>query len=154
MAMAEQILQYLEQAGVAISLFAVAVIIAGFALAAARYTFRFRKVDLDQNFLQFKIQLGNGASRKPGYMRRIFSDRSLYESERTRGRAVVLNFIKNGSAEQREANSGGLALQPCCWRWSAPIRHSRPRCQYARAPHRASSCATAARSPPEGDPLG
>ena len=56
--MAEQILQYLEQAGVAISLFAVAVIIAGFALAAARYTFRFRKVDLDQNFQQFKIQLG------------------------------------------------------------------------------------------------
>ncbi len=56
--MAEQILQYLEQAGAAISLFAVAVIIAGFALAAVRYTFRFRKVDLDQNFQQFKIQLG------------------------------------------------------------------------------------------------
>ncbi len=56
--MAEHILQYLEQAGVAISLFAVAVIIVGFALAAARYTFGFRKVDLDQNFQQFKIQLG------------------------------------------------------------------------------------------------
>ncbi len=56
--MAEHILQYLEQAGVAISLFAVAVIIVGFALAAARYTSGFRKVDLDQNFQQFKIQLG------------------------------------------------------------------------------------------------
>ena len=57
--MAEHILQYLEQAGVAISMFAVAVIIVGFALAAARYTFRFRQIDLDQNFKQFKIQLGH-----------------------------------------------------------------------------------------------
>ena len=57
--MTELILRYLEQAGVAINLFAVAVIIAGFALAAARYTFGFRKVDLDPNFQQFKIQLGH-----------------------------------------------------------------------------------------------
>jgi uncharacterized membrane protein len=57
--MAEQILKYLEQAGEVISLFAVAVIVVGFALAAARYTFRFRKVNLEQNFKQFKIQLGH-----------------------------------------------------------------------------------------------
>ncbi len=57
--MTEHILQYLEQAGVAISLFAVAVIIAGFALAAARYAFRFREANLERNFKQFKIQLGH-----------------------------------------------------------------------------------------------
>ena len=56
--MAEHILKFLEQAGTVISLFAVLVVVAGFALAAARYTFGFRKVDLDRNFKQFKIQLG------------------------------------------------------------------------------------------------
>ncbi len=56
--MAEQILHYLELSGTAISLFAVAVIIVGFALATARYAFKFGDVDLDQNFQQFKIQLG------------------------------------------------------------------------------------------------
>ncbi len=57
--MAEQILKYLEQASGVISLFAVAVIVAGFALAAARYAFRFREGNLEQNFKQFKIQLGH-----------------------------------------------------------------------------------------------
>jgi len=57
--MAEQILGYLEQAGVAISLFAVAVIVAGFALAWGRYVHRFRKLTLEQNFKQFKIDLGH-----------------------------------------------------------------------------------------------
>ncbi len=57
--MAEEILKYLEQAGEVISLFAVAVIVAGFALAAVRYAFRFREGNLEQNFKQFKIQLGH-----------------------------------------------------------------------------------------------
>lgn len=56
--MTEQILEYLEQASAVISLFAVAVIVAGFALASARYAFRFREVKLEQNFKQFTIELG------------------------------------------------------------------------------------------------
>jgi uncharacterized membrane protein len=55
----EQILRYLDQAGVAISLFAVAVIIAGFALASGRYALRFREVAPVQNFSGFKIELGH-----------------------------------------------------------------------------------------------
>jgi len=57
--MAEQILGYLEQAGGAISLFAVAVIIGGFALASGRYALRFREVAAAQNFSDFKIELGH-----------------------------------------------------------------------------------------------
>jgi uncharacterized membrane protein len=56
--MSEQILGYLEQAGGAISLAAVLVIVAGFALAAGRYVFRYRKVHLGENFTRFKIELG------------------------------------------------------------------------------------------------
>ncbi len=55
----EQILRYLDQAGVAISLFAVAVIIAGFALASGRYALRFREAAPAQNFSGFKIELGH-----------------------------------------------------------------------------------------------
>ena len=57
--MLEQILRYLDQAGVAISLFAVVVIIAGFALASGRYALRFRKVAPKRNFSGFKIELGH-----------------------------------------------------------------------------------------------
>ncbi len=57
--MLEQILRYLDQAGVAISLFAVAVIIAGFALASGRYALRFREAAPAQNFSSFKIELGH-----------------------------------------------------------------------------------------------
>ncbi len=57
--MVEVMLGYLEQAGVVIGLSAVAVIVVGFALAAARYTFRFRKVNLEQNFKQFKVDLAH-----------------------------------------------------------------------------------------------
>ena len=42
--MTEQILRYLDQAGAAISLAAVAVIVAGFALASGRYALRFGKL--------------------------------------------------------------------------------------------------------------
>jgi uncharacterized membrane protein len=54
----EQILRYLELAGAAISLSAVAVIVAGFALAAGRYARRFPKLKPEQNFRRFKIELG------------------------------------------------------------------------------------------------
>ena len=57
--MLEQILQCLDQAGVAISLFAVVVIIAGFALASGRYALRFREVAPKRNFSGFKIELGH-----------------------------------------------------------------------------------------------
>ena len=56
--MTEQILEYLEHAGVAISLFAVAVIIAGFAIAAWRYARRYRETTHEDNFKFFKVELG------------------------------------------------------------------------------------------------
>ena len=56
--MIEQILEYLEKAGYAISLFAVAVIIVGFAIAAWRYARRFRETTQENNFGHFKVELG------------------------------------------------------------------------------------------------
>jgi len=56
--LAEEILGYLEQAGVVISLFAVAVIIVGFATAAWRYARRFRNSTREENFGLFKAELG------------------------------------------------------------------------------------------------
>lgn len=56
--MTEQILEYLEKAGIAISLFAVAVIIVGFAIAAWRYARRFRESTQENNFKLFKVELG------------------------------------------------------------------------------------------------
>ncbi len=57
--MLEYILQYLEHAGAAISLVAVAVIIVGFALAAVGYARGFRRLTAQDNFKQFKIKLGS-----------------------------------------------------------------------------------------------
>ena len=57
--MSEQVLTYLEQAGAFITLFAVLVIIAGFALAVGRYALRYSRKTLQQNFNQFKIELGS-----------------------------------------------------------------------------------------------
>lgn len=56
----EQALEILEQAGVAISLFAVAVIICSFIISAWRYVRQFKETDQEQNFSRFKIELGNG----------------------------------------------------------------------------------------------
>ncbi len=56
--MTEQILTYLEQAGAAISLSAVTVIVAGFALVAGRYVLRSPNLSLEQSFKRFKIELG------------------------------------------------------------------------------------------------
>ena len=56
--MTELILEYLEKAGIAISLFAVAVIIVGFATAAWSYARRFRDTTQESNFKLFKIELG------------------------------------------------------------------------------------------------
>ena len=56
--MTEQILEYLELAGYGISLFAVAVIIIGFAVAAWRYARRFREMTQRNNFDLFKVELG------------------------------------------------------------------------------------------------
>ena len=57
--MTEQILRFLEQAGVAISVAAVAVIVGGFALAASRYALHFRALSRSQNFGRFKVELGH-----------------------------------------------------------------------------------------------
>lgn len=56
----EQVLQFLEYAGVAISLFAVAVIIFSFIIATWRYTRKFELGDQSQNFVRFKKELGSG----------------------------------------------------------------------------------------------
>jgi len=54
----EQILEHLEKASIAVNLFAVAVIIVGFAVAAWRYARRFRGTTQENNFNFFKIELG------------------------------------------------------------------------------------------------
>jgi uncharacterized membrane protein len=54
----EQVLEFLEIIAVGISLFAVAVIIVGFIVAAWHYFHRFRETNLEQNFIDFKIELG------------------------------------------------------------------------------------------------
>ena len=60
--MIEQILKYLEHAGHAMSLFAVAVIVVGSALAAGRYAIQFRVSTPVENFKRFKIELGKSLS--------------------------------------------------------------------------------------------
>lgn len=57
--MTDLILEYLAKAGYAISLFAVAVIVVGFAIAAWSYVRRFRKTTQENNFEKFKVELGS-----------------------------------------------------------------------------------------------
>jgi uncharacterized membrane protein len=57
--MTQEILEFLEYASVMIMLFAVAVIVVGFAMAVGRYTLHFLKMDLADNFRNFKIELGH-----------------------------------------------------------------------------------------------
>ncbi len=54
-----EIIEYLELASVAISLFAVALIVAGFIRAAWRYSRRFGDSTRKENFNIFKVELGN-----------------------------------------------------------------------------------------------
>jgi len=54
----EQILEYLNQAAEMISLAGVVVIVGGFLLATGRYVAQFRQLGPEQDFAQFKIQLG------------------------------------------------------------------------------------------------
>jgi len=57
--MIEQILDFLEKTSIAISLFAVVVIVVGFAIAAWGYARRFRKKTQENNFNLFKVELGD-----------------------------------------------------------------------------------------------
>ena len=57
--MIEHILEILEKFGNAISLFAVAVIIIGFAVSSGRYAAHFRKTTHEDNFKRFKVELGS-----------------------------------------------------------------------------------------------
>jgi len=57
--MIEHTLQWLELAGEAVNVFAVALIVAGFMLAAIRYLLRFRALAVEENFTAFKIELGH-----------------------------------------------------------------------------------------------
>jgi len=56
--MIEEILHLLELAGEAVNLFAVALIIAGFMLAAMRYLLQLRILTVEENFTGFKVELG------------------------------------------------------------------------------------------------
>ena len=56
----ELILEYLEQTGVAISLFAVVVIIFSFVFPTWHYARSYQKMDREQNFTRFKKELGSG----------------------------------------------------------------------------------------------
>ena len=56
--MAEEILGFLERAGMTISLAGVLVIAGGFLLAAGRYARRFRRMGPAQSFGKFKVELG------------------------------------------------------------------------------------------------
>ena len=56
--MLEKLLEYLEYAGHGISLFAVAVIVVGFALAAGRYAIRYSALQPEKDFREFKVGLG------------------------------------------------------------------------------------------------
>ena len=56
--MIEQILGFLELAGTAISVAAVAVIIVGFALAMVRFVLRFQAQGPERDFERFKVELG------------------------------------------------------------------------------------------------
>jgi uncharacterized membrane protein len=56
--MAEQILELLERASWFINLFAVLIIVAGFALSLVRYFSRYSSTELDENFARFKVDLG------------------------------------------------------------------------------------------------
>ncbi len=56
--MSQQILGYLDQAAGAISLFAVAVIVGGFLLAAGRFLADYRKLGPQPAFSRFKVGLG------------------------------------------------------------------------------------------------
>lgn len=53
-----EILEYLEKAGVVISLFAVALIVVGFVRATWRYARRFVDTTREDNFNAFKVELG------------------------------------------------------------------------------------------------
>ena len=57
--MIERTLHFLELAGEGVNLFAVALIVAGFILAAVRYLLRFRTLAVEENFTGFKIELGH-----------------------------------------------------------------------------------------------
>ena len=56
--MTEQILEYLDYAGHGMSLFAVGVIVVGFAVAAGRYLLRLREIGPEKDFQSFKVGLG------------------------------------------------------------------------------------------------
>ena len=52
-------LHWLEPAGEAVNVFAVALIVAGFMVAAIRYLLRFRALAVEENSTGFKIELGH-----------------------------------------------------------------------------------------------
>jgi len=55
--MLERILEFVESAGLAITYFALAVIVIGFVVSTGRYVLGIRELTAEQNFLRLKIEL-------------------------------------------------------------------------------------------------
>ena len=115
--MTEQILEYLEKAGIAISLFAVAVIIVGFAVAAWRYARRFRETTHDNNFKLFKVELGGALML--GLEILVLAD--VIETITVTPTFLSLAFLA-GIVVVRTAVSWTLTLETeGRWPWQAPV---------------------------------
>ena len=111
----EQILEYLEKAGIAITLFAVAVIIVGFAVAAWRYARRLRATTPDDNFNRFKIELGSALILALEIL--ILAD--VLETITVRPTLLSLAFLAS-IVVVRTAVSWSLTLEvEGCWPWQA-----------------------------------
>jgi len=115
--MAEYILKILEHASTVISLSAVVVIVGGFALAAALYVFRYRKITLEQNFKQFKIELGRALTLglEILVLADVIETITVKPTFRSLGVLAVLIIV-------RTAVSWTLTLEiEGCWPWQTSI---------------------------------
>ena len=69
--MLERVLELLEHASSMMSLFAVAVMVVGFVLAAKRYFAQFNVLGKEENFTQFKIGLGRALTQSGRFGNRL-----------------------------------------------------------------------------------
>ena len=111
-----EILEYLEKAGVVISLFAVTLIVAGFVRAAWRYAIRFKDETRATNFDLFKVELGG--SLLLGLEILVLAD--VIETIAVTPTFESLAFLA-AIVVVRTAVSWSLTLQTeGCWPWQVP----------------------------------
>jgi uncharacterized membrane protein len=115
--MSEHIFEFLEHAVALINLFAVIVIIIGFVVAAGKYVGNYSSLELQENFNEFKINLGHALTL--GLELLVLSD--VIESiiiKPTIQSLLVLAFL----VIIRTFLSWNLALQiEGCWPWQNPV---------------------------------